>query len=70
MMQSAISRGVSIGMLLVSHRITTFFTDDGKGISMSRHRAFSTRSPPILKFKLRLKTQICFALNKNFAMVE
>ena len=50
MMQSAISRGVSIGILLVSHRITTFFTDDSKGKSMSRHRVFSTRSPQILKF--------------------
>ena len=45
MMQSALSRGVSIGILLVPHRNTTFFTDDGKGKSMDRHRTFSTRSP-------------------------
>ena len=38
MMQSAISRGVSIEILLVPHRITKFFTDDGKGKSMARHR--------------------------------
>ena len=30
MMQSALSREVSIGILLVPHRITTFFTDDVK----------------------------------------
>ena len=49
MMQSAISRGVSIEIILVLHRITTFFTDDGKGKSIARHRTFSTRSPPMLK---------------------
>ena len=50
MMQSAISQGVWIEILLVPHRITTFFTDDGKGKLMARHRTFSTRSPPMPKF--------------------
>ena len=39
-MQSAISRGESIGILLVLHRIIMFFTDDGKGKSMARHITF------------------------------
>ena len=50
MMQPAISRGVSIEILLVPHRITTFFTYDSKGKSMARHRTFSTRSLPMPKF--------------------
>ena len=50
MMQSAISRGVSTGILLVLHRITTFFTEDGKGKLMACHRTFSTRSSPMPKF--------------------
>ena len=50
MIQSAISRGVSIGILLVPHRITTFFTDGGTGKLMVRHRTFSTRSPLMPKF--------------------
>ena len=50
MIQSAISLGVSIEILLIPHRITTFFTDDGKGKSMVHHRTFSTRSPPMPKF--------------------
>ena len=29
-MQSAMLRGVSFGILLVAHRITRFFMDDGK----------------------------------------
>ena len=50
MMQSAISRVVYIGILLVPQRITIFFTDDGKDKSMARHRTFSTRSPLMPKF--------------------
>ena len=50
MMQSAMSQGVSIGILLVPHRITTFFMDDGKGKLMAPHRAFSTQHPPMPKF--------------------
>ena len=50
MMQSAISRGVSIEILLVLRRITTFFTDDGEGKSMARHRKFLAPSPPMPKF--------------------
>ena len=50
MMQSAKLRGVSTELLLVPHRIKTFFTDDGKGKSMARYRKFSTRSPPMPKF--------------------
>ena len=42
MVQSAISQGVSNGILLVPHRTKTFFTDDDKGKSMARHRTFST----------------------------
>ena len=49
-MQSAISQGVSIGILLVPHRITTFLMDDGKGKLMAPHRAISSRHPPIPKF--------------------
>ena len=57
MMQSAISRGgggggwgvVSIGILLVPHRIPRFFTDGCKGKSNALHRTFSTRSPPMPK---------------------
>ena len=59
-MQSAISWGVSIGILLVPHRITTFFTDYGKGKSMTRHRAFSTRSPPIPKFNAFIGAKCSF----------
>ena len=49
-MQSAMSQGVSIGILLVPHRITTFFMDDSKGKLMAPHRAFSTQHPPMPKF--------------------
>ena len=38
MMQSTISWGVSIGILLVPHRIATFFTDNSKGKLMVCHR--------------------------------
>ena len=50
MMQSAISQGVIIGILLVLPRISTFFMDDSKGKSMAWHRTFSMQSPPMPKF--------------------
>lgn len=46
MMQLAISRGVSFGMLLVLHRITTFFMDDSEGKLMAYHETCLTQSPP------------------------
>ena len=45
-MQSAISWGVSSGVLLVLHRITTFFMDDSEGKLMAYHETCSTQSPP------------------------
>ena len=60
MMQSAISRGVSIGILLVPHRITTFFTDGGTGKLMVRHRTFSTRSPLMPKFNAFIAAKYLF----------
>ena len=45
MMQLAISWGVTIMILLVLlvlHRITTFFKDNGKGKLMAHHRTSST----------------------------
>ena len=50
MMQSAISRWVSIGILLVPHRITTFFMNNSKGKLMAHHITFSTQSPTMSKF--------------------
>ena len=50
MMQSAISQGVSTEILLVPHRITTFFKDDSKDKSMAHHRTFSTQSSSMPKF--------------------
>ena len=50
MMQLAISWEVSIEIILVPLRITTFFKDYGKGKLMARHITFSTRSPPRPKF--------------------
>ena len=41
----AISPGESLLILFVPQRITTFFTDERKGISLARQRTFSTRSP-------------------------
>ena len=67
MMQSAISQGVSIGILLVRHRITTFFTDDGKGKQMARHRTFSTQSSPMPKFNAFIGAKYSFhTLGKDF----
>ena len=60
MMQSAISRGVSIGILLVAHRFTTFFTDDGKGKSKARHRTFHTESPPVPMFNAFIGAKCLF----------
>ena len=63
MMQSAISRGVSIGvLLLVPHRITIFFTDDGKGKSMTPHSTILTRSAPVLKFNAFIGAEYSFYL--------
>ena len=59
MMQSAISWGVSIGILLVPHRFT-FFTDESKGKSMACHRTFSTRSPPIPNFNAFIWSKYSF----------
>ena len=50
MMELAIPQGVLIGILLVLHRITTFFTNDSKAKLMAHHRTFLMRSPPIPKF--------------------
>ena len=47
MMQSAISRGESIGVLLQ-------YFYDGKGKSMARYRTFSTRYPSMPKFSALL----------------
>ena len=60
MMQSAISREVSIGILLVPHRITTFFTDGGTGKLMVSHRTFSTRSPLMPKFNAFIAAKYLF----------
>ena len=62
MMQLAISRGVSFGMLLVLHRITTFSTDDGKGKLMACHRTFLMQSPsmPELNAFIGVKYSIHF----------
>ena len=37
-------------VLLVLHRITTFFKDNGKGKLMAHHRTSSTWSPPMSMF--------------------
>ena len=60
MVQSAMSRGVSIGMLLVPHKITTFFTDESKGKSMAHHRTFSMQSPPMPKFNAFIGVKYSF----------
>ena len=60
MMQLVISWGVSIGILLVPHRITTFFTDDSKDKLMTRHRTFSTQSPPVPKFNAFIGVKYSF----------
>ena len=49
-MQSAMSQGISIGILLVPQRIITFFKDNGKGKSMTYRRTFSMQSPLMSKF--------------------
>ena len=65
MMQSAISRGVSIGvLLLVPHRITIFFTDDGKGKSMAPHSTILTRSAPVPKFNAFIGAEYSFYILK------
>ena len=49
MMQSAISQGLSVGILLVPHRIT-FFMNNSKGKLMTYHITFSTQSPKFYTF--------------------
>ena len=60
MMQSTISQRVSIGILLVPHRIIAFFKDDGKGKSMAHHRTFSMQSPPMPKFNAFIGAKYSF----------
>ena len=60
MIESAISRGVSIGILLVLHKITTFFMDDGKGKLMARHRTFLKWSLPLPKFSAFIGAKYSF----------
>ena len=48
MMQSAISQGVSIGILLVLHSFTIFFIDNSKGQLLAFHRIFLRQSPPCI----------------------
>ena len=60
MMQSALLLGVSIRILLVPHRITTFFMGDVKCESMAHHRTFSMGSPPMLKFKAFIGAKYSF----------
>ena len=50
MMQSTISWEISIGILLVPHRITTFFTCSAKGKLMVCHGTILMRSPPMSNF--------------------
>ena len=59
-MQSAIWRRVSIGVLLLPHRITIFFTENGKGKLTVRNRTFSTQSPPMPKFNAFIGTKYPF----------
>ena len=63
MMQLAISWGVTIMILLVLlvlHRITTFFTDDGKGKLMVHHRTSSTWSLWMSMFNLFIGAKYSF----------
>ena len=60
MMQSAISWGVSVGILLVLHRITTFFMDDSKGKLTAHYRTFSMQSPPMPKFNVFIGAKYSF----------
>ena len=56
-MQSGISRGVSIEILLVPHRITIFFSDDGIGKLMACQRTLSMGFPPMPKFNALIQTK-------------
>ena len=47
-------------VLLVPHKITTFFTDDGKDKLMARHRAFLTRPPLMPKFNVFIGAKYLF----------
>ena len=61
-MQSAISWGESVEILLVSHWTTIFRTDDGSGKLMAHQSTFSTRPPPVPKFILFSDTKYFFHL--------
>ena len=58
--QSAISRGVSNGILLVPHIITILFMDDGKGKLIARHRTFLIRSPLMPKVNTFIEVKYSF----------
>ena len=61
-MQSAISWGESVEILLVSHWTTIFRTDDGSGKLMAHQSTISTRPPPVPKFILFSDTKYFFHL--------
>ena len=45
---------------MAPHRITAFFTDDGKGKSMALHRIFSTQSSPMPNFNAFIRVKYSF----------
>ena len=59
-MQSAISQGESVEMLLALHWNTIFCTNDGSGKLMACQSTFSSWSPPIHKFTAFSDTQYFF----------
>ena len=58
-MQSAISRGVYIRILLVLHK-STFFMDDGRGKLMACHIKFLTESLPMPTFNPFIRAKYLF----------
>ena len=60
MMQSAILQGERTETLLVPHRVTIFFTCDGKAKLMARHRAMLSRSPPMSQFNAFIGAKYSF----------
>ena len=72
-MQSVISQGESVEMLLVLHWTTIFCMNDGSGKLMAGQSTFSTRSPPMHKFTAFSDTQYFFHIiwyRANPAMME
>ena len=65
-MQFAITWEVSIMILLVPHKITTFFTDDGKGKLMAPHRTFLTRPPLMPKFNAFIGAKYLFHIQRIY----